>query len=286
MNLEVRQKIVFCPKCQGDLTFKNDVLSCEHCPANYCLKDGRVVFINNHATKIIEKSQSDQFTARLKNFFKKYQKIYNFLALIFGAVPVNTTAKKFSKKLGRGLIIINLGAGTKILRSDIINVDFQSYPGVEIVADAGALPFKDSSLDAVICDYLLEHTYRPGAIINEIKRVLKIDGLVYIGVPFVLGFHSAPDDYYRWTKQGIKKLSQDFEPLELKASAGPTSALVWVLTEWLATALSFNLSFLYQVWLVIFTIVLAPIKLLDFLIANFRTADNIAAGFYFIGRKK
>lgn len=52
-----------------------------------------------------------------------------------------------------------------------------------MVADAHNLPFETSQFDAVYCLEVLEHTQNPVAVLGEIHRVLKENGVVIILVP-------------------------------------------------------------------------------------------------------
>lgn len=228
----------------------------------------------------------DGLMARIKYFFKKYPSIYFYLAYFFGGRQVNTTAQKFAKELPAGQVIINVGSGTKILRQDVVNIDFANFEGVKIVASAENLPWSDGEVDAVVCDNLLEHVKAPALVVAEIERVLKPGGLVYVGVPFIISYHSSPGDFQRWTSEGLRELMKNFEEQELKIACGPTSALATILGEWLALFCSFNISFLYNIFLIFFTILLTPLKWLDYILSHYRSAQNIAYGFYFIGRKK
>ncbi len=204
---------------------------------------------------------------------------------MLGGRQVNTTAQKFVNKLSKEQVIVNLGSGTKSLGSHVINVDFFPFSIVDVVAQAEDLPFKDKSVDAIVCDNVLEHVKKPEAVIQEITRVLKSGGLVYIGVPFIIQYHSSPNDFYRWTTEGLRDLMVEFEEVELKIACGPTSAMTTILGEWFAIVLSFNFNFLYNFWIVVFTAMLAPVKLLDYIFSHYRKAENIAYGFYFIGKK-
>ena len=65
-------------------------------------------------------------------------------------------------------------------------------------------------------------------------RGCKKDGEVLCYVPFIVPFHAAPDDYYRWTKNGAKELFKDFSKVEIGIGAGPTSGALWVFQEWLS----------------------------------------------------
>jgi SAM-dependent methyltransferase len=53
-------------------------------------------------------------------------------------------------------------------------------PAGYVLADAGALPFEDGSLDGVFCSNLLEHTPNTPDVVAEIERVLKPGGWGYI----------------------------------------------------------------------------------------------------------
>lgn len=50
-------------------------------------------------------------------------------------------------------------------------------------AHGARLPFADASFDKVICCEVLEHLDRPEAVISELVRVLKPDGLLAVSVP-------------------------------------------------------------------------------------------------------
>ncbi len=52
-----------------------------------------------------------------------------------------------------------------------------------VVADAGDLPFSDSTFDIVTCFEVIEHVVRPELVIAEIARVTRTDGLAVISTP-------------------------------------------------------------------------------------------------------
>jgi len=51
------------------------------------------------------------------------------------------------------------------------------------VADGSALPFSDNSFDRVVCSEVLEHVQDYEALLTEMRRVLKPDGILAISVP-------------------------------------------------------------------------------------------------------
>jgi SAM-dependent methyltransferase len=94
-----------------------------------------------------------------------------------------------------GQRIVDMGCGpgfyTRALRArgaEVIPVDNSPQelalpggpPEGAVLADAGAMPIPDASLDGAFCSNLLEHTPDARAIIAEIERVLKPGGWGYI----------------------------------------------------------------------------------------------------------
>lgn len=266
--------------CGGDLSCANEDLKCVKCGQIYKSKNGAVIFASENI-----KNQSAALIFKLKCFLKEYPKLFFFLFYILG-VFTGKTSKKAIENIPAGSLIINVASGINIIREDVINIDIYPFLGVHIAADAQKLPFKDSSCDAVICETSLEHIKDPALAVQEMHRVLKSGGLVYITVPFVYGFHDSPGDYYRWTKEGIRELFKNFEEKELDIYGGPTFALTSTLREWLAIIFSFNSEFAYQILSLIFLVVLAPFNFLDYIFSRYKSAKNIASSFYFIGTKK
>lgn len=228
--------------------------------------------------------KEENLIIKLKFFLKKYPKVFSFFYYTL-SIFVGKSARQSIKHLPKGSLILNLGSGSKIIREDVINVDSRPHPGVRVIADVYKLPFEDNSVDAVIAESLLEHLKEPERAVKEILRVLKPGGILYIIVPFMLGFHSSPGDYYRWTAHGLRELLRGFQEKELGIAYGPTNTLTYVVREWLAVVLSFNSGIIYQVLSLFFMVIFAPLNLLDYIFCHFKSAQNSAYAFYFIGKK-
>jgi len=223
---------------------------------------------------------------------KKYGRLYYFIIYVFSPVFGN---QKFQRKFGKLLakyqnenIIMNIDSGPTYLhaRKDVINVDIFDFKEVDIIADAADLPLIENSVDLIFNIAMLEHVPAPQTIIKEMYRVLKKGGEAVCYLPFMVPFHAAPEDYQRWTITGVKNLFSEYEILEIGVGAGPTSAMLWVLQEWLSILFSFRSKILHDIIFLILMIVTAPLKLLNLLLVKFPYAEKIASGFYVIGRKR
>jgi ubiquinone/menaquinone biosynthesis C-methylase UbiE len=80
-------------------------------------------------------------------------------------------------------------------------------------ADARASPFKPASFDAVFSSYVAEHFEEgPAKLLEEIRRVLKPGGVLFIVVPFDSPFrrlftHRVLEAYYRLARRRGQKLA-------------------------------------------------------------------------------
>jgi len=67
--------------------------------------------------------------------------------------------------------------------------------GSYLAADGTRLPFSDASIDYVICSEVLEHVENDQLAINELARVVRPTGVVYITVPHKRAYFAADDRY-------------------------------------------------------------------------------------------
>jgi len=266
------------------VNMRNDIIKFFN-TSEYRTADGKFFFMSGGGDSAADNARPDALIFKIKLFLKKHPKLFLFLYYTLGAF-VGTSAKKSIAHLGKDAVIISLGSGVHRVREDVVNVDVMPFEGVDIVADVHALPFRDNSIDAVIAEFLLEHLKNPRAAVQEMARVLKTGGVLYASTPFIIGYHSSPGDYYRWTTSGLRELFADFKEKDLGIAIGPTNALTYVLREWLAMLFSFNSRLLHQLLLLFFTVLFAPFNWLDLLLKRHKTASNIAHAFYYIGVKK
>jgi SAM-dependent methyltransferase len=134
----------------------------------------------------------------------------------------------------RGRRVLDLGSSTGFIADacaaaggDVIGVDIDA-PGLAAAndrfhgrvafcaADGSALPLASGSIDVCVFNHIYEHVVDPYAVLGEIIRVLRDDGVVYLGLANRLGVMEphyrlpflswlpprAADVYLRATKRG------------------------------------------------------------------------------------
>ena len=88
-----------------------------------------------------------------------------FLAPLMGrpypAPRWNRAVKRVIRELGPGARILDLGSGTHRRAPNVINLEIEATPMVDVVADGHCLPFADNVFDAVISEAVLEHVQEP-----------------------------------------------------------------------------------------------------------------------------
>lgn len=119
--------------------------------------------------------------------------------------------------------MLDLGAGRGKYKNELkknaaeyVAFDMVEGDNIDVVGDAENLPFADETFNTIVCTQVLEHVARPWLVASQISRVLKVGGICVITAPFINPFHSDPNDYYRYTPEGLKSLlpKEEFEIIE------------------------------------------------------------------------
>lgn len=77
----------------------------------------------------------------------------------------------------------------------------------DIVCDLNQpTPIETDAADTIISFSVLEHLSAPSCMLSEAFRVLKNHGTLLLHVPWQLGLHEEPHDYYRYTPYALELL--------------------------------------------------------------------------------
>jgi SAM-dependent methyltransferase len=132
--------------------------------------------------------------------------------------------------LGRWNLYVG-GAGAR--PDGYINVDLYVLNGVDVAADAQRLPFRDGVFQCIECDAVLEHVKNAEEVMRELSRVLTRGGYLHIVTPFCHPFHAYPNDYRRFTLEGLRELAgHELEVVAQGWRTGPTATLLVFFLEY------------------------------------------------------
>ncbi|HTX12192.1 MAG TPA: methyltransferase domain-containing protein [Solirubrobacteraceae bacterium] len=183
----------------------------------------------------------------------------------------------------------NLGFGLQPLTEapwiELIETDVYIGPRTAVVCDGHDLPFAESSIDAVVCQAVLEHVADPVRVVAEIHRVLTPGGLIYSEIPFMQQVHEGPFDFTRWTLNGHRRLLRDFDEIDAGAVGGPGEALTWSL-RYFGLAFAGDAAWLRQVVTVGALGFGLVLRALDKLLRSRPAAVDAASGTYLLGRRR
>ncbi|MFC1599875.1 methyltransferase domain-containing protein [Patescibacteria group bacterium] len=276
----MKHNILACPKCRKEL----NELKCSECGKQYIKHEGVPVFIDDMEVGAVSQHQKKPNALKRALRFLKPPHHSVYFKNLHSSYEEGPELKEFLKQFNDDDVVVNVGSLSKKIKG-VYNLDIAYYPNIDIVADAHEMPFKDGSLDGVIIKNVFEHLKNPLKVREELKRVVKPGGKIYAKVPFMQPFHAVPDDYQRYSINGLHEFFKDFEIVDEGISVGPSSALAWFLREYLAILFSFNSKKAYKFWRAIFSYFTAPIKYFDAFFRKRKEAHRLASAFYLILKK-
>lgn len=97
---------------------------------------------------------------------------------------------------------------------DYTGLDMTAGDNVDVVCSSHRIPFDFGLFDCVVTVDMLEHDPDPFKSAKEMMRVLKKGGIAIVVAPFQWPVHDFPDDYFRYTPNGLKELFKGMECLE------------------------------------------------------------------------
>jgi len=116
-----------------------------------------------------------------------------------------------------GLKVIEFGGSNKILTNFLPEVTYEIAPNYPEVDIQNLRTYPENGYDLVLLDQILEHVENPFRAVEEIRRILKPGGSMIAAVPFLVYIHPTPDDFWRFTESGIRKLCENFSQVDVRA---------------------------------------------------------------------
>lgn len=286
-------ELVACPLCKTKVQFEAEkqTIICSQCGEAYPIIEGvPEMFEAGKRPTVPLTDGMFQGVGGLKSRVRGHRRLYSLLKFLLLPDPVLNRSKQqipeLIQRLGPSAVILELGSGSRRLAPQVINLDVRRLPLVDILGVGETLPFLSDRFEAVIAQAVLEHVSDPYKVVAEIRRVLKPSGYAFIEIPFMQGFHASPWDYQRFTMPGLRVLFADFEIERIGISGGASSALAWILKEWLSLLFSFGSQMIYQILGFVFGWLLVPIKFIDVLLNRYPQSAVIASSYFLLARKR
>jgi len=153
----------------------------------------------------------------LKNS-RLYPRIYNsrFYTLSLMREELRAIQRDYLKNK-ENLTIVDFGCGNMPYKplfqaqtGRYIGVDSSRNPVADVfLSPDGRVPLSDESADVVLSTQVLEHTTSPEEYLRECRRLLKPAGHLILSTHGYWMYHPDPEDYWRWTASGLRKILED-----------------------------------------------------------------------------
>jgi len=274
-----------CPTCRASLGVSGKTYQC-HNGHSFKISPSNVPLLAEDVTFELNEGQHLSGVNWLKSFLKQFPVIYYTIWHLFCPVlMVQNGPRRLLLHTQKGALVGDIGSGPDRVAQQFVNVDIFPFPGVDVVASADKLPFKDGTFDGLATESMLEHVSDPVGAASEIARILKPGGIVYASAPFIHPYHASPDDFNRFTTSGLKQLFPGFEVIELGVRSGPWSAFLIFLAYWLGVIFALGSRRVAPFFAHVFMLILGPLKFFDLLFANMAGAEAVSAHLYIIARK-
>lgn len=139
----------------------------------------------------------------------------------------------------KGGSVLDVGCGDAPYRDwfgrsvQYIGIDMESAKGVTHVIDgASQWPLDDESVDIILCTQVLEHVEHLSVVLHETKRVLRAGGTLITSAPFIYNEHGAPNDYRRFSSDGLKLQWPGWRVISQEKQGNAGSTLAILLLSW------------------------------------------------------
>lgn len=141
-------------------------------------------------------------------------------------------------------VVIDLGGGEnpsyerfwQIKPEKFIRVDINGKTEPDVVANLNKpLPFSDNFTDTIFLFNVIYILEDPVKTLREINRILKPGGRLFITSPFIFNEAKEPNDYWRFTSEGLEKILKEagFNEILIKPVGERFSAAVYLISPFL-----------------------------------------------------
>ncbi len=148
------------------------------------------------------------------SYYFRYLTNRSYLGLLYRTLWLYP---QLTKCLKGNTLDVGCGIGDMLsFRPNTVGVDINPH-NVEFCKELGhdaqimmpdLLPFGDASFNSVLLDNVLEHIFEPTPLLAEIRRVLRPQGVVVIGVPGIRGQASDSDHKVFYAEAALSLIAE------------------------------------------------------------------------------
>ena len=199
---------------------------------------------------------------------------------------VRAALRRLLQEMGRGRGV-NIGAGRQRLDDRLVHLDVVRHAACDCLADARQLPFASGVFDLAVSQETVEHVEDPFLAVREMVRVLRPGGRIYLQVPFVIGYHPGPEDYWRFSRAGVAALLHQAGVPEarIEIAVGGGTGFYRIAVEFLAGLAGRLMPGLYRPAKGVASLLCYPVKWLDGWLAGGAERDRIVGGYLAVATK-
>ena len=138
---------------------------------------------------------------------------------------------------------------------------------IDVYYDGKTIPFANNYFDSVFSSEVFEHVFNLKEILDEIFRVLKPDGSLFVTLPFVWDEHEAPYDFARYTSFGTERLLKEsgFKIIKIEKSTNYVETVFQLWNAYLYQFVFPRNTFLKAIMTTVF---IAPITILGIILSK------------------
>jgi len=138
-----------------------------------------------------------------RDFSNRRSTYHKYVAALLGWVKTGSNDRVLDIGAGDGLIASKLKGQVVGIDADETAVRLAQERGINVtLGDACSLPYPDASFDTVFCGDTIEHLDNPNKAIQEMHRVLRMGGALYLTT-------SPPDEKRKPNPEHYKEYSAD-----------------------------------------------------------------------------
>jgi SAM-dependent methyltransferase len=125
-------------------------------------------------------------------------------------------------------VVLDAGGGDRQVGDErLFNLEYLPYTAPDVYGDGLCLPFQDDSFDLILSQAVLEHVPDPQRAVDELHRVLKPGGTMYVEIAFTQPLHAVPSHYFNVTPFGAEHLFRGWRSVNVTWFGGVSDTVTW-----------------------------------------------------------